>query len=326
MQISYGEAIREGFAYLLSNYPNVFTIGQGLWSPWYVGESMKDLDKEFGKKRVIDTPVSEMACTGIAIGASLCNKMPIVIHPRVDFLILAIDQIVNQAAKWSHMFGGQAHPSVTIRGIVNRGGEQGAQHSQSLHSWFSHIPGLRVVMPATVSDARDLLILSTLCNDPVVFIDDRWLYNKKEEVKEFDNSKKLQDIKPQIIKEGSDITLVGISYSISVCEEVAETLKEKNISSEIIDTRILNPFDPTIIIESVKKTKKLVVIDSAWKNCGFSAEVIASCTEAIDTNTLSVAPIRHTLPSTPAPTSKALENIYYPDSSKIAKNILKKCF
>src|SRR5262245_43862774 len=114
---NYGEAISEGFRYLLSHHANVFCIGQGLWSPWYVGNSMKDLDKDFGKERVMDTPVSEDSTTGIAVGASLCGYRPIVIHPRVDFMILATNQIVNQAAKWSHMLGGQSHPSVTIRGI-----------------------------------------------------------------------------------------------------------------------------------------------------------------------------------------------------------------
>ena len=113
-------------------------------SPWYVGSSMTDLEKEFGKDRVIDTPVSEWGVTSAAVGASLYGKKPIVVHPRMDFMIFATDSLVNQAAKWSHMLGGQANPSVTVRGIINRGGEQGAQHSQSLQSWFAHIPGLRV--------------------------------------------------------------------------------------------------------------------------------------------------------------------------------------
>ena len=133
----YGTAILSAFEYLLENYPEVFVIGQGLWSPWYVGNTMKDLDYKFGKERIIDTPVSESAVTGMAVGASLCGAKPIVVHPRIDFMLYAMDSIVNQAAKWSHMTGGQAHPGVTIRGIINRGGEQGAQHSQSLHSWFS---------------------------------------------------------------------------------------------------------------------------------------------------------------------------------------------
>ena len=123
-------------------HSKVFAIGQGLWSPWYVGNSMTDLDIQFGRERIIDTPVSELACTGAALGASLCGYRPVVVHPRVDFMLLAVDQIVTQAAKWRSMFGGQVSAPVTIRAIVNRGGEQGAQHSQALHSWFAHVPGL----------------------------------------------------------------------------------------------------------------------------------------------------------------------------------------
>ena len=125
--------------YLLENYPEVFVLGQGLWSPWYVGNTMNNLETKFGKERIIDTPVSESACTGAAVGASLAKMRPIIVHPRMDFMLYSMDAIINQAAKWSHMFKGQAHPCVTIRGIINRGGEQGAQHSQSLHLSLIHI-------------------------------------------------------------------------------------------------------------------------------------------------------------------------------------------
>jgi len=180
MEYNYATAIRAGFEYLLDKYPEVFVIGQGVSSPWYVGNSMTDLDKRYGVNRVIDTPVSESAVTGAAVGASLCGMLPIVIHPRMDFMLYAMDAIVNEAAKWSHMTGGQSCAPVTIRAIINRGGEQGAQHSQALHSWFAHVPGLRVVMPSTVSDARDLLIASVLSKDPVLYIDDRWLYEQTD--------------------------------------------------------------------------------------------------------------------------------------------------
>ena len=153
----YGTAIRSAFEYLLETYPEVFVIGQGLWSPWYVGNTTTDLDRKFGAHRIIDTPVSESACTGAGVGAAVAGMKPIVLHPRMDFMLYAMDAIVNQAAKWSHMVGGHANAGVTVRAIINRGGEQGAQHSQALHAWFAHVPGLRVVMLATVADARDLL-------------------------------------------------------------------------------------------------------------------------------------------------------------------------
>ena len=139
---SYGNSICEGFDYVLSNHEDAFVIGQGLWSPWYVGRTMDGLDKKYGKDRIIDTPVSESATTGLAVGAGINGGKAIVVHPRMDFALYAMDSIVNQAAKWSYLFGEQNAPNVTIRMIINRGGEQGAQHSQSLHSWFCHIPGL----------------------------------------------------------------------------------------------------------------------------------------------------------------------------------------
>ena len=160
--ISYSEALLGAHRYLLSNYPEVFFIGQGLWSPWYVGNTMTDLEADFGRKRIIDTPVSESACTGAALGASLMGMKAVAVHPRMDFAMFAMDAIVNQAAKWSSMMGGQARPSLTIRMIINRGGEQGAQHSQAFHAMFSHVPGLKVVMPFSVADARSFHISSAL--------------------------------------------------------------------------------------------------------------------------------------------------------------------
>ena len=321
-KITYAEAILSAFEYLLHRYPETLVIGQGLWSPWYVGNSMKDLDKKFGKDRVIDSPVSESGVTGLAVGASLAGAMPIVVHPRIDFMLYAMDAIVNQAAKWSHMTGGQANPSVTIRGIINRGGEQGAQHSQALHSWFSHIPGLRVVMPYSVADARNLLISSVLSKDPVIYIDDRWLYEKEdyvEPIKEINLSK----IGPKIVKKGSDLTLVGSSYSTQQALNVAKVLSEKNIEAEVIDLRVLNPFNPLKIITSVKKTRNLVVIDGGWKNCGFGAEVISSVVENVESGTLLNKPIRIGIENSPAPSSAALEKVYYPSQNNILNLIHK---
>ncbi len=308
--VSYADAILQAFRYLLGNYPKVFAIGQGLWSPWYVGASMKDLDKEFGQARVIDTPISELATTGAAIGASLNGYRPIVIHPRMDFMVLATDQIVNQAAKWRHMLGGKS-PAVTIRGIVNRGGEQGAQHSQALHAWYAHIPGLRVVMPATPQDARDLLIAATLCDDPVLYIDDRWLYELSAElppVGPIDLTIQL----PKVLRAGTDITLVAASYSVTLAREAAEALAKKGVSAEVIDLRVINPLDRGVTCASVKKTGRLLAIDGGWRTCGLAGEVIAGAVESLSPSTFRAKPRRVTLPDAPAPTSKSLERIYYP--------------
>ncbi|MGH8198714.1 MAG: alpha-ketoacid dehydrogenase subunit beta [Steroidobacteraceae bacterium] len=320
--ISYGEAICRGFEHLLENHPEVFAIGQGVWSPWYVGNSMTGLDEKFGKHRVIDTPVSELACTGAAVGAALCGYRPIVIHPRMDFMLLAVDQIVNQAAKWSHMFGGQAAPAVTIRAIINRGGEQGAQHSQSLHAWFAHIPGLRVVMPSTAVDARDLLIASVLCDDPVMYIDDRWLYARASNLEPVEE-RSLAGEGPAIRRSGSDVTLVGAGYSAYLCEEAARQLVADGISAEVVDVRVLNPFDATLIAQSVKRTGALCVVDGGWGPAGFAAEVISSVVESANPAGLKRAPLRITLPFAPAPASRLLESAYYPTSDTVVAAVRK---
>lgn len=319
-KVSYGVAIRHAFEYLLENHPEVFVIGQGLWSPWYVGNTMTELDTKFGKERIIDTPVSESACTGAAVGASLAGMRPIVVHPRIDFMLYALDSIVNQAAKWSHMIGGQSHPAVTIRGIVNRGGEQGAQHSQALHAWFAHIPGLRVVMPYSVKDARDLLVSSVLSNDPVIYIDDRWLYENEDDLDPV-TPVDIKTVGPKILRSGSDITIVGCGYSTQLGLESASELAKDGIKAEVIDLRVLNPINPEIIIQSVKKTGSLAVIDGGWRNCGMAGEIIAITAENISPKYLNSKPIRITLPDCPAPTSKTLEKLYYPNKIHICELI-----
>ncbi len=316
---NYGVAIREGFAYLLNKYPEVFVIGQGLWSPWYVGNSMTNLDKEFGIERIIDTPVSESACTGAGVGAALAGMKPIIVHPRMDFMLYAMDAIVNEAAKWSSMMAGQAHAGITIRSIINRGGEQGAQHSQALHSWFTHIPGLRVVMPYSVSDARDLLIASVLSGDPVIYIDDRWLYSNEEllpPVVELD----LKSQGPRVVKEGTEITLVAAGFSTQLALEASEKLKIQNISAEVIDVRVLSPLSPTVILNSVRKTRRVIAIDGGWGPSGFSSEIITVVAENIDPTLLKSSPKRVTLPFAPAPAAPNLEKIYYPTSDDVVRS------
>ena len=321
-KITYADGILEGFEYLLENHKEFFVIGQGLWSPWYVGSTMKDLDKKYGKERVIDCPVSELATTGATIGAAICGYRPLIIHPRVDFMLLAVDQIVTQAAKWRHMFGGNSSCPATFRAIINRGGEQGAQHSQSLHSWFAHIPGLKVVMPYSAKDARNLLISSVLSDDPVMFIEDRWLYEKEEEYTEIEIID-LNDVTPQRLQNGSDATVVGISYTSMLCEKVLQKLQTENVFCDMFDIRVLNPLNVDEIVKSVEKTGKLLVVDGDWASCGMAAEIITRVVEKMDLNKLKASPIRITLPDAPAPTSKVLEECYYITEFDIYTNIQK---
>lgn len=319
-RLDYGSAIRAGFVHLLESHPEVFVIGQGLWAKWYVGNSMTDLDKIYGSERVMDSPVSELACTGAAVGASLCGYRPVIVHPRVDFMLYAMDAIVNQAAKWSHMVGGQAHPAVTIRGIINRGGQQGAQHSQALHAWFAHIPGLRVVMPATPEDARDLLISAVLCDDPVLYLDDRWLYEWQGDLPPV-VERPLEQERPRVLSEGHDITLVGAGYSTKLCLDAAETLSEQGISGEVVDLRVLNPLDSNVIVDSVSKTGRLLAVDGGWRTCGLAGEIIARVAERLSPHSLKGTPTRLTLPDTPAPTSAPLEQAYYTTVADIVTTV-----
>ena len=319
--VSYGEALLAGFEWLLANDENTFVIGQGLWSPWYVGNSMTDLDKKFGVERIIDTPVSESAVTGAGVGAALAGKRPIVVHPRMDFMLYAMDAIVNQAAKWRHMIGGQATVPITVRGIINRGGEQGAQHSQALHSWYAHIPGLRVVMPASVQDARDLLIASVLCEDPVVFIDDRWLYDLETPIEDISKPLVLAEQGPEVVREGTDVTVVAASHSVRLAMEAAERMREQGIDVEVIDVRVISPLKTSTILKSARKTGRVLCVDGGWSPCGFAAELMAVVAENLHPDEWRAPPRRLTLPFAPAPTSRVLEAAYYPTTDDVCANI-----
>lgn len=317
---TYADAIRGGFEYAMERDPKCFAIGQGLWSPWYVGNSMRDLDKKFGKERVIDTPVSELATTGAAVGAALNGYHPIVVHPRMDFMVLAADQIINQAAKWRHMLGGKISPTVTIRGIVNRGGEQGAQHSQALHAWYAHIPGLRVLMPATAADARDMLIAAAQSPDPVMYIDDRWCYELEEDLPP-PTDVDIRSIRPAIRRTGADVTIAAASYSVSLALQAADLLAGDGIECEVVDMRQVNPLDTDLIVRSVARTGRFVAVDGGWSTCGLAGELMACVAERVAPSQLKAPLARVTLPSAPAPTSPLLEKAYYPTAQTVRARV-----
>jgi pyruvate dehydrogenase E1 component beta subunit len=306
--LSYAAAIREAHAHLLASDERVFVFGQGLWSPWYVGSSMSDLDKEFGRDRIIDSPVSENAATGAAVGAALAGMRPIVVHPRMDFLLLAVDPIVNQAANWSYMFGGRVGAPVVIRAIINRGGEQAAQHSQALQALFTHVPGMKVVMPSTPADAKGLLIAAVYDGNPVMYIDDRWLYQEIGDVPEGGEATPIGTA--AVRRHGSDVTVVAWSYAALLAEKAATRLEASGIDAEVIDLRSVKPWDRAAVLQSVAKTGRVVVAEAAWRANGVASEVAA--TIADDGFEFLRAPVRRvTLPDTPAPMSKPIEAEYY---------------
>ncbi|UCF55810.1 MAG: alpha-ketoacid dehydrogenase subunit beta [Deltaproteobacteria bacterium] len=322
-KLSYSLAINEALHQMMAHDPSVFLIGQGVKSPWYVGNTAKGLLRIFGAERVIDTPVSENAITGTAVGSALVGMRPVVVHPRVDFMMYAMEPVINEAANWHYMFGGTLSVPVVIWAIINRGGEQAAQHSQALHALFTHVPGLKVVMPSTPYDAKGLMVAAVRDGNPVVYIDDRWLYNLEGEVPEEIYSVPIG--KGIIRREGTGVSLVATSYMVIESLKASEDLKMEGIDVEVIDLRSVKPLDEMLLFESVKKTGRLIIADGGWKTCGIAAEISALVSENIF-EYLKSPIIRVTLPDTPAPASSILESDYYPTSQKIVnavKSILK---
>lgn len=316
--LSYSLAINEALHQMMDKDPSVFLIGQGVKSPWYVGNTAQGLLEKFGEKRVIDTPVSENGITGAAVGAAIAGMRPIVVHPRMDFMLYALDPIINEAANWYYMNGGKSSVPVVFWGIINRGGEQAAQHSQALHGLFAHIPGLKVVMPATPSDAKGLMIAAIKDPNPVVFIDDRCLYGQEERVPE--EIYEVEIGKSLVKKKGKDVTLVAASYMVLESIIASRRLAEEGIDVEVIDLRSVKPLDWPTVLESVKKTGRLVVADGGWKTCGLAAEISATVSEKVQ-KYLKSPIIRVTLSDCPAPASAVLETAYYPRADNIARAV-----
>lgn len=307
--LTYAQAVSEALDQSMENDPSVFVIGLGVSDRAATFGSTKGLVEKYGTKRVIDAPVSENALTGICLGAAITGMRPVMTHIRLEFAMLAMDQIANQAAKWHYMFGGRAHAPMVIRMIVGRGWGQGSQHSQSLHAWFTHIPGLKVIMPSTPYDAKGMMMSAIKDNNPVISIEHRWVYNIKGEVPEDPYYVTLGE--PRLLKEGKDVTIVTTSYMGVEAVKAFENLKNKNISADIIDVRTLSPLDDTLIINSVKKTGRLIVADLGCKTSGYAGEVITRVVEK-GFSSLKKAPIRLTVPDIPTPTTRALANFYYP--------------
>ncbi len=307
-KLQYSLAINEAFHQMMDKDKSVLIMGQGLKSPWYVGSTCRGLIEKFSEERVIDTPVSENAMTGAAIGAAIAGMRPVIVHPRIDFMIYALDSIINEAANWHYMFGGKSSVPIVIWGIINRGFEQAAQHSQALHALFAHIPGLKVVMPSTPYDAKGLMVAALKDQNPVIYIDDRWLYTEEGYV-----PRKVYSLpigKGIIRKKGRDITIVGISYMAREAVKAGDTLEKEGIKAEVIDPRTIKPLDINLIIKSVKKTGRILVVDGGWRTGGIGGEILAEVSEKAFPY-LKNPPKRLALPDTPAPMSRTLEKAYY---------------
>lgn len=312
--LSYPDAIREGTEQEMSRDPSVILFGQGVDDPKAILGSTKGLLEKFGDKRVFDTPLSEDGMTGFAIGAALAGLRPIHTHIRMDFVLLAMNQIVNMAAKMRYMFGGAVFTPMVIRSMIGKSWGQGPQHSQSIYPLFMNIPGLKIVAPSTPYDAKGCLIQGIRDNDPVLFIEHRLLYYQKGHVPEevytvpFGNAR--------VLANGKDITLVGISQMAVECLRARQYLQEAGIDAEVIDPVSLYPLDINAIQISLAKTKRLIIVDNAWMTCGAGAEIIAQLVEKNTHREIQIQ--RMGFAFVPCPTTPSLEQHFYPDAKKIA--------
>ena len=318
-EITYVQAIREATDICMANDPRVFIIGEGVPDPKGIFGTTLGLREKYGHARVMDMPVSENGMTGICIGAAITGLRPVIIHQRIDFGLYAMEQIINNAAKWHYMFNGQLNVPLVMRFVVGRGWGQGPQHSQNLQALFAHIPGLKVVMPSTPYDAKGLLISAIEDNNPVVFIEHRWLHHLKDKVPE--GYYKVPIGKSKIIRNGNDVTIASTSYMTIEAIKAADILNDFGIEPEIIDIRTLRPLDDEPIVNSIRKTNHLIVCDLGWKSGGFASEIITRTIES-SFHELKTAPKRITSPDFPTPSTPALANYYYPLSTDIVREVL----
>jgi pyruvate/2-oxoglutarate/acetoin dehydrogenase E1 component len=310
-----GDAIREAIDQEMEIDERVIVMGQGIDDAKGMWGTTMGLQKKYGAERVFDTPLAEDGMTGVAIGAALAGLRPIHTHIRMDFLILAMNQLVNIAAKSRYMYGGSVKVPLVVRAVIGRSWGQGAQHSQALHSWFAHIPGIKVVMPATAYDAKGCLIQAIRDDNPVLFIEHRMVHLAQSHVPPESYTVPLG--KARVLKPGAQLTILATGHMVMESMRAADLLEKTGLSVEVIDPVTISPLDTETIFASVEKTGRLLVVDNAWLNCGFSSEVIARAAEhfqgrkEIKLGRMGFAPVT-------CPTTKVLESEFYPDVRRIA--------
>jgi pyruvate dehydrogenase E1 component beta subunit len=309
-EISLAQAISETTIQMMEKNPNMFVIGEGVDDPAGIFGTTREAYLRFGAERVMDMPIAENGMTGVALGSAVMGMHPLLVFARTDFMLLAMDQIVNHAAKWHYTYGGKMCAPLTMRAIIGRGWGQGPQHSQSLQSLFVHIPGLKVVMPTTPYDAKGLLISCLEDKNPTIFIEHRWLHKEKGDVPEGYYSLPLG--KAQVRKTGKDLTIVGISYGTLESLKAAEFLQTAGVDAEVIDLVSLKPWDKETVLASVAKTGRLMIVDTDWQICGMASEISAVISE-IAFEYLKAPIKRIGLAEAPTPTSFKLEELYYPN-------------
>lgn len=314
--ITYCDALNEAFHQEMERDASVFVYG----IETKVFGSLKGLEERFGKERFFLTPLSEEGATGFGLGAAINGLRPIHVHIRVDFFLLAMNQLMNMIANTHYASAGKLKAPILIRAVIGRGWGQGFQHSKSLHSIFAHIPGLKVIMPTTPYDAKGMMIAAIRDNNPVISIEHRWLYWQEGVVPK--DSYIVPIGKGNVLRKGKDVTVVATSWMNVEAAQAARILEKRGVGVEIIDPRSIQPLDEKIIIESVNKTGRCIVADIDWLYCGFSAEVAALVFEKCF-GKLKQPVVRIGFAPTPVPTTRPLENEFYPNAGTIVRAIEK---
>lgn len=314
------QAINEALTLSMKRNKNVLLIGLGVDDPKGIFGTTKNLNKIFKKNRIFEFPTAENAMTGIAIGSSLMGLRPVITHQRVEFSLLSIEQIINQAAKWYFMTGGQKNVPIVIRLIIGRGWGQGPQHAQSLETLFAHIPGLKVASISTPYNAKGIILSGIEDPNPVIIFEHRWLHEAKGYVPKKYYKTKLG--KAHILKKGKDISLISSSYMIVECLRCAEILKKYSIDVEVIDIQSFRPLDTKKMIKSARKTKKVLIVDNGGVSYGISAEIMSKIYENLNSKEkIKISLNRIGLSDNPIPSTRKLAKGCYPDFEDIIDKV-----
>jgi pyruvate/2-oxoglutarate/acetoin dehydrogenase E1 component len=316
--LSLGAAIREGIAEIAMRDSSVLLLAEGISDPSSVYGTTAEIGKLIDAKRIIEMPVSENGLCGVAIGAAMMGKRPIISFHRVEFALLAMEQIINNAAKTHYISNGQHNVPMVIRMIVGRGWGQGPEHSQSMEAVFSHFPGLKVVMPTYPGDGKGMMIAAVEDNNPVLIIEHRWCHYATGHVPEGYYTTALDG--PREVCHGGDITIVATSYMTLEAVRAAEALQKMGYSATVFDLRVLRPLKLNKIFESVHQTGRLLTVDTGFKKFGIGAEIVSEVTENCF-NSLKSPPVRLGLPDHPTPSSRGLIPGFYTDSISILRSI-----
>jgi len=316
--ITLADAIREGITEAFARDDSTFLIAQGVTDPSSMWGTIKGIGNRFGEDRVVEMPIAENGAVGIAIGAAINGQRPIVSFHRVEFALLAIEQIVNNAAKSHYISNGQHKVPIVIRMVIGRGWGQGPEHSQSLEPLFSYFPGLKVAMPAFAADAKGMLIAAIEDDNPVIFLEHRFLHYSTGHVPEGYYKNPLDG--PRVIREGKDVTIVATSHAVLEAMRAADVLRDIGVSAEVIDLRVLRPLNMAPIMASVKKTGRLMTIDTGFIKYGIGAELIATITSDAF-GVLRGAPVRLGLPDHPTPSSRGMIPGFYPDAQRVVREV-----